>query len=69
MTKELYCLQELGGEKNFELSLIELLDYGTIVICIYRTSDGKFDIFLNSLELLFFVFTFIVPCIITIVPK
>ena len=52
VTKELNCLHELREEKNFELSLIELLDYGTTVICIYRTSDGKFDIFLNRLELI-----------------
>jgi hypothetical protein len=38
----------IGGGKNFELSLIEVLGYGTIVICIYTTRDGKFDIFLNK---------------------
>jgi hypothetical protein len=45
-------LAQIGGGKNFELSLIELLGYGTIVICIYRTSDGKFYIFLNRLGLI-----------------
>jgi len=42
----------IGGGKKFELSLIELLGYGTVVICIYRTFDGKYDIFLNRLELI-----------------
>jgi hypothetical protein len=52
ITKELNSLNELGEEKNFELSLIELVQYGIIVICIYRTPDGQFGIFLNKIELI-----------------
>jgi hypothetical protein len=44
ITKELNSLNELGEEKSFELSVI--------VICIYMSPDGKFDTFLNKLELL-----------------
>ena len=47
VTKELSPLYNLGGKK-FELSLIELVQYGITVICIYRTPDGKFYIFLNK---------------------
>jgi hypothetical protein len=52
ITKELNSLNELGEEENFELSLIELVQYRIIVICIYRTPDGQFDIFLNELDLI-----------------
>jgi hypothetical protein len=50
-TKELNFLKELGEEKNFELSVIELIRYKVIIICIYRSPDGKIDTFFNKLEL------------------
>jgi hypothetical protein len=43
MTKELNSLNEPGEEKSFELSVIELLRYAIIVICIYRGPDRKID--------------------------
>jgi len=52
ITKELNSLNELGEEKSFELSVTELVQYAVIVIRIYRSPDGKFDTFLNKLELL-----------------
>jgi exonuclease III len=52
MTKELNSLNELGEEKSFELSVTELVQYEIIVICIYRSPDGKFDTLLNKLELI-----------------
>ena len=52
ITKELNSLNELGEEKSFELSVTELVQYAVIVICIYRSPDGKFDTFLNKLKLL-----------------
>jgi hypothetical protein len=41
MIKELNSLNELGEEKSFELSVIELVKYAIIVICIYKGPDGK----------------------------
>jgi len=51
ITKELNSLNEPGEEESFELSVTELVQYEVIVICIYRSPDGKFNIFLNKLEL------------------
>jgi hypothetical protein len=51
MTKELNCLKEFGEEKSFELSIIELVRYAVIIICIYSSPDGKIDTFLNKSEL------------------
>jgi hypothetical protein len=52
MTKELNSLNELGEEKSFELSVIELVGYVIVVICIYRSLDGKTDTFFNKLEMI-----------------
>jgi len=52
MTKELNSLNELGEEKSFELSVIELASYAIIVICTYRSPDGKTDAFFNKLEMI-----------------
>ena len=52
MTEELNFLNELGEEKSFELSVTKLVQYAIIVTCIYRSPDGKFDTFLNKLELI-----------------
>jgi len=52
MTEELHSLKELGEEKSFELSVIELIRYAIIVIRIYRSPDGKIDTFFNKLEMI-----------------
>jgi len=51
-TKELNCSQDISVEKDCEVSMTELVDCGYIVVCIYRSSDGKFWIFLKNLQLL-----------------
>jgi exonuclease III len=50
-TKELKFVKEIGEGKSFELSAIELVRYAVIIICIYRSPDGKIDTFFNKLEL------------------
>jgi hypothetical protein len=45
LTKELKFVEEIGEEKSFELSAIELVKYAIIIICIYRSPDGKIDTF------------------------
>jgi exonuclease III len=50
-TKELNDLEYFGEVKNFELSITELGDYKIILICIYRSPNGKFEVFLNRLEI------------------
>ena len=52
MTRELNSLNELGEEKSFELSVIEIVRFAIIVICIYRSTDGKIDTFFNKLEMI-----------------
>ena len=52
MIKELNSLNKLGEEKNFELSVIEIVKQAIIVACIYRSPDGKIDIFFNKLEMI-----------------
>jgi len=53
MTKELNSLNEHGKEKSFGLSVIELVRYAIIVICICRNPDGKIDTFFNKLEMIY----------------
>jgi len=36
-TKERNCFKGIGVEKEFEISVIELVDYGYIIVCIYRS--------------------------------
>jgi hypothetical protein len=50
MIKDLNSLNELWEEKSIELSVIELVKYAVIVMCIYRIPDGKIDTFLNKLR-------------------
>jgi exonuclease III len=50
--QDLNYKKELREVKNFELSITELIDYKVILICIYRSSAGKFVVFLNKLELI-----------------
>jgi hypothetical protein len=48
ITKELKFVKEIGEEKSFELSAIELVRYAVIIVCIYRSPDGKIDTFFNK---------------------
>jgi exonuclease III len=52
MTKELNFINNLGKEKSIELSAIEIVKYGIIVICIYRSPDGQIDTLFNKLEMI-----------------
>jgi len=45
-TKDLNCFQDMSVEKDFEMSVTELVDYGYIIVCIYRSSNSNFWIFL-----------------------
>jgi len=40
-TKELNCFKVISAEKKFEMSVIELVDYG----CVYRSPDNKVQTF------------------------
>jgi predicted outer membrane repeat protein len=51
-TKEVTYFQGISEEKNFEMSITELPGYKILIVCVYRSPDGKFDIFLNKLELI-----------------
>ena len=42
---------EIGEEKYFELSVNELVQYAIIVICIYRSPDGRLDTYFKTSEL------------------
>jgi hypothetical protein len=49
-TKELNCFQGIGIEKDFEMSATELVDYGYIIVRIYRSPDSNLWIFLKVLN-------------------
>ena len=42
----------MGEEKSIELSAVEIVEYGIIIICIYRSPDGKINIFFEKLEMI-----------------
>jgi hypothetical protein len=42
----------MSVEKDFEMSVTELVDYGYITVCIYRSPNSNFWIFLKNLELI-----------------
>ena len=51
--KDLNCSQDISVEKDFEVSMTELVDYGYIIVCVYRSPDGNFFIFeKKNLELM-----------------
>jgi len=52
ITKELNFLNNLGEDKSIEMSAVERVKYGIIVICIYRSPDGQAGIFFNKLEMI-----------------
>jgi hypothetical protein len=37
-------------EKDFEMSVSEVVTYGYIIVCIYRSPDRNFRVFLKILE-------------------
>jgi hypothetical protein len=49
-TRELTFLTNLGREKVFEISAIELVDFKIIVVCTYRSPNSNVDNFLELLE-------------------
>ena len=49
-TKEVYYLNGMSKEKDFEMSVVEIRDYDMIIMCVYRSPDGDFSVFLSSLE-------------------
>jgi hypothetical protein len=49
VTKEICYPQDINEEKNFEMAVTELSDYN--IVCIYRSPDGNFHIFLRKLDL------------------
>ena len=49
--KDIYYFTTISEDKNFEMSVIELPECKLCIICIYRSPDGQFEIFLNKLEL------------------
>jgi len=51
-TKDVNYLQGMSVEKDFEMSVSEVVTHGYIVVCIYRSPDGNFRVFLNNLELI-----------------
>jgi hypothetical protein len=51
-TKDLNCFLDISVEKDFEMSMTELVDYGYIIVCIYRSPDSNLRIFLRNLELI-----------------
>ena len=51
-TKDLNCFHDIGVEKDFEVSITELVDYGYIIVRIYRSPNSNFWIFLKTLELI-----------------
>ena len=50
-TKKLNCFKRIGAEKECEISVIELVDYGYSIVCIYRSPDSKFFTSFKTLEL------------------
>jgi hypothetical protein len=49
-TKDVNYLQGISLEKDYEKSVSEVVTHGYIVVCIYRSPDENFRIFLKNLE-------------------
>jgi hypothetical protein len=49
-TEEVIYFKGINKEKDFEMSVVELLDYKIILVCVYRSPDSDFYIFLSKLE-------------------
>jgi hypothetical protein len=50
-TRDLNYIQGISKEKDFEISAVEIVNYILTVVCVYRSPDGDFSIFLKNLEL------------------
>jgi exonuclease III len=50
-TKEQNYLEELCKRKDFEMSIVELLDYNIVLVFIYRAPDGDHHLFIKNLEI------------------
>jgi len=48
---ELNCFKGTSAEKEFEMSVIELVECGYIIVCTYRSPDSNFWTFFKTLEL------------------
>jgi hypothetical protein len=51
-TKDLNSFHGISVEKDFEMSVTELVDYGYIIMCIYGSPYSNLWIFLKNLELI-----------------
>ena len=50
-TRDVHYLGDISVEKDFEMSVVEVVTYGYIIVCIYRSPDGNYIQFLKNLEL------------------
>jgi CRISPR/Cas system CMR subunit Cmr6 (Cas7 group RAMP superfamily) len=50
-TKEENCLKESFKEKDFEMSVVELLDCNILLVCIYRAPGDGHHLFIKNLEI------------------
>jgi hypothetical protein len=41
-TQDLNCSQDISVEKDFEVSMTELVDYVYIIVCIYSSHGSNF---------------------------
>jgi hypothetical protein len=48
LTKDMNCFRNIGAYKDFEMSVVEVVTYGYIIVCIYRSPDGDFRLFLKN---------------------
>jgi len=48
-TKEVNYIKGISKEKDFEMTAVEIPDYDLNVVCVYRSPDGDFSLFLRSL--------------------
>jgi hypothetical protein len=48
--REITFLNDLCSEKYFELSIVELVEFKWLLICIYRSPHSEVRIFLEKLE-------------------
>jgi hypothetical protein len=50
-TKEVTYLKDLCAEKDFKLSVVELIDLNCLLICIYRSPNTDIQNFIDKLEI------------------
>lgn len=50
--RELGFVKELASERTFECCGVEVVNYGLILICLYRTPDADIEIFFEKLQFL-----------------